>query len=94
MESGYMGTTLKVILGLILGVVAIILFVCVIKSGHWFKSIMLTALSGFAALLAVNLLGMVSDVVIPINAYTLVTSCVLGIPGTILTLAVMATFLK
>lgn len=89
-----MGTTLKIVIGVILGLVAIILFVCVIKSGHWFKSIILTALSGFAALLAVNLLGMVSNVVIPINAYTIVTSCVLGIPGTILTLVLMATFLR
>lgn len=89
-----MSVTLKIILGAVVAVVGIILFISIAKSGHWFKALMTTALSGFAALLAVNLLGMVSNVVIPINGYTIAVSGLLGVPGTILTLAVMATFLQ
>ena len=89
-----MSVTVKIVIGAIIAVLGIILLISVAKSGHWFKAIATTALSGFAALLAVNLLGMVSDVVIPINGYTLAVSGILGVPGTILTLAVMATFLQ
>lgn len=89
-----MGMTLKIVIYAIISVVGIILLISMAKSGHWFKAITTTALSGFAALLAVNLLGMISDIVIPINGYTLALSGILGVPGTILTLVIMATFLK
>jgi len=88
------GITFKIIFGVVISIVAIIIVVSMLKSGHWFKAMMTTALSGFAALLAVNLVGVASDVVIPLNWYTISVSGLLGAPGTILTLAVMATFLR
>ncbi len=77
-----------------MSIIAIIMFVSIIKSGHWFKAMMLTALSGFAALFAVNLIGTASYVFIPINYYTIAISGLLGAPGVIFTLLVMATFLR
>ncbi|MEG1178955.1 MAG: pro-sigmaK processing inhibitor BofA family protein [Oscillospiraceae bacterium] len=88
-----MGASINMILGIIFSVVAIILIVATIKSGHWFKSFVTTAFSGFAALLAVNLIGIASQVLIPLNWYTIAVSGLLGAPGTILTLGVMAVFL-
>lgn len=89
-----MSVTFEIVLGVIVAAVAIILVVSMIKSGHWFKALMTSCLSGFAALLAVNLLGAVSQVIIPLNWYTIAVSGLLGAPGTILTLGVMATFLR
>ena len=74
--------------------IAIVILVSSKKSGHWFKAIIVTALSGFCALLSVNLLGAVSDVFIPINYYTVALSGLLGAPGTIFTLLVMVVFLQ
>lgn len=89
-----MGITIKVVFGVVIAIVAIIIFLSMVKSGHWFKAMVTTSLSGFAALFAVNLVGVASNVVIPLNCYTIAVSGVLGAPGTILTLAVMATFLR
>ncbi|NCC86725.1 MAG: hypothetical protein EOM05_02500 [Clostridia bacterium] len=89
-----MGVTIKLVFSVVISIVAIIIFVSMVKSGHWFKAMLTTSLSGFAALFAVNLVGMASNVIIPLNWYTIAVSGVLGAPGTILTLAVMATFLR
>lgn len=89
-----MSVTLEIVLGVILSIIAIVLMITMIKSGHWFKAILTTSFSGFAALLAVNLFGSISQVVIPINWYTIAVSGILGAPGTIFTLGVMATFLQ
>lgn len=84
----------KVLFCIVASFIALVILVCSKKSGHWLKAITITALSGFCALLAVNLLGAVSDVFIPINYYTIALSGLLGAPGTIFTLLVMVVFLK
>lgn len=89
-----MEVTIKIAFCVVISIVAIIIFVSMVKSGHWFKAMITTSLSGVAALFAVNLIGLASNVVIPLNWYTIAVSGVLGAPGTIFTLAVMATFLR
>lgn len=89
-----MEMTLKLILGITFSIVTIIMLVAMIKSGHWFKALITTSLSGFAALLAVNLLSATIQIIIPINWYTIAVSGILGAPGTILTLGAMAIFLQ
>ncbi len=62
--------------------VAVILFVSY-KTGHFVKSVLLSALSGIGALFAVNILAEITAVSIPVNYITLAASGVLGIPGVI-----------
>lgn len=69
---------------------AIIAGVCVIvlsyKTGHFFKSIFLTAISGIGSLFAVNILTSLTGVSIAVNYITLALSGIFGIPGTIMLL--------
>ncbi|MBO5936355.1 MAG: pro-sigmaK processing inhibitor BofA family protein [Clostridia bacterium] len=62
---------------------ALIMLVALIKSGHFFGYIILTALSGVGSLFAVNLLSSVTGVSIALNYITLSVSSFFGIPGVI-----------
>lgn len=62
---------------------ALIMLVALIKSGHFFGYIILTALSGIGSLFAVNLLSSVTGVSIALNYITLSVSSFFGIPGVI-----------
>ena len=62
---------------------AAVMLITAYKSGHFFKSILLSALSGTGALFAVNLLSDITGVSIPINYITLTGSGFFGIPGVI-----------
>ena len=53
------------------------------KSGHPIKAALLSMLQGFASLMAVNLLGLVSGVTIPVNRFSLVFCGIFGAPGTV-----------
>ncbi len=54
------------------------------KSGHFIKSVLLTAFSGIGALFAVNIISYISGVSIALNYITLSVSGILGIPGVIM----------
>lgn len=53
------------------------------KTGHFFKSMALSALSGIGALFAVNLLSYYTGVTIAVNYITLIISGIFGLSGVI-----------
>jgi len=57
------------------------------KSKHPMKCFFMTALQGLGAICAVNLVGIISGISIPLNLITLTTCAFSGIPGAILLLA-------
>ena len=59
----------------------IVLFVFAKKSGGFFKTLLLSALSGVLAMAVVNVLSGVTGVDLPVNPYTVLSSATLGIPG-------------
>ena len=66
-----------------LSVSALIMFTSLVKSGHFFSYIILSALSGIGSLFAVNLLSYLTGVSISLNYITLSVSSAFGIPGVI-----------
>ena len=62
---------------------AVIVFVALIKSGHFIRYFLLSAISGIGSLFAVNLLSAVTGVSIALNYITLCISSVFGISGVI-----------
>ncbi len=75
--------------GLVIAVI-IISALCVLvsmkKSGHFVKSFLLTAVEGTVALFAVNALGVVTGVSLPLNVLTLGSGVIFGTPGIIMNL--------
>ncbi len=53
------------------------------KTGHFIRSVLLSAVSGIGALFAVNLLAYLTSVSIAVNYITLAVSGIFGIPGVI-----------
>lgn len=64
---------------------ACILIAC-LRSRHFLKYIILSVLSGLAALFAVQLIGSFTQVQIPVAPLTIGISCIGGVPGVILLL--------
>ena len=64
------------------------------KSGKFIKSLFLSSVQGFAALLAVNAAGTMTGVSLPLNALTLSSSAVFGTPGVIMNLIAQIILLK
>ncbi len=62
---------------------AIVIIALSYKTGHFFKSILLTALSGIGSLFAVNILTSLTGVSIAVNYISLTLSGIFGIPGVI-----------
>ena len=60
----------------------VILF-SMIKSGSFFKSLLLSAIQGITAVFAVNLIGEFIGVHIAVNAFSGLVSAVAGLPGVI-----------
>ncbi len=52
-----------------------------VKSEHGGRAFIISAAQGIASIFAVNLIGTVSGVLIPVNWYTLGTGAILGLPG-------------
>lgn len=67
----------------ILIISAFFVLIALIKSRHFFKSAFLTAFQGIASLMAVNIIGLLSGVVISTNWFSLAFCSVFGTPGTI-----------
>ena len=62
---------------------AVIVLLTLIKSGHFIRYLLLSAISGIGALFAVNLLTSVTGVSIALNYITLAVSGIFGISGVI-----------
>ena len=60
-----------------------IVLLTLIKSGHFVKYLILSAISGIGALFAVNLLTSITGVSITLNYITLAVSGIFGISGVI-----------
>ena len=71
--------------GVICGAVSL---VSMKKSGHFIKSVFLTAVQGFTALLAVNASGLMTGVTLSLNWLTLGSSAVFGTAGVIANLLI------
>ena len=72
---------IKISFIILLSVYALILLVMCYKSGRMLKTLLLSAVSGLAAMTAVNLLSHFTGVNIAVNLYTTLSSAVFGIPG-------------
>ncbi|MCR4614792.1 MAG: pro-sigmaK processing inhibitor BofA family protein [Clostridiales bacterium] len=57
--------------------------ISMIRSKHFFKALILTALQGVAAICAVNVLGLFTGVSLSLNQYTIGASLICGTPGVI-----------
>lgn len=62
---------------------AVIVLLTLIKSGHFIRYLLLSAISGIGALFAVNLLTSITGVSIALNYITLAVSGIFGISGVI-----------
>lgn len=54
-----------------------------LKSDHFIKNTLHSALTGILSMLSVNILGLLTGVSVAVNWYTLIFTSILGIPGTI-----------
>ena len=66
-----------------LSIGALAVSTALIKSGHFLRYLLLSAISGIGSLFAVNLLSCVTGVTIALNYITLGVSSVFGISGVI-----------
>ena len=62
---------------------AVVVVITLLKSGHFVRYLILSALSGIGALFAVNLLTSLTGVTIALNYITLAISGIFGISGVI-----------
>ena len=62
---------------------SLIVALSLIKSGHFIRYLLLSAISGIGALFAVNLLTTLTGVSIALNYITLAVSAIFGISGVI-----------
>ena len=62
---------------------AVIVFIALIKSGHFIRYLIFSAISGIGSLFAVNLLSSVTGVSIALNYITISVSSFFGISGVI-----------
>ena len=71
------------ILAVFAAICALAVIIAMKKSGHFFKSLIISAVQGTAALLAVNASGVMTGVTVPVNALSISSGVIFGIPGTI-----------
>lgn len=64
-------------------VVCVFCLIAMIKSGHFFKSLSVSAISGIGSLFAVNLLSGITGFGISVNWFTVIFSAFSGICGSI-----------
>lgn len=68
---------------IMLAAFSVIILAVMVKSKHFFKALVLSALQGVAALFAVNLLSAATGVTLAVNPVTLVVSAVGSLPGVV-----------
>ncbi|MBE6761854.1 MAG: hypothetical protein E7551_06165 [Ruminococcaceae bacterium] len=84
---------LKIIFICLCVVYGFLYFIFAVGTNKPFKTIIFYAFIGLAGLTLVNLTSKLSNVFIPINAYTLSISALLGLPGTISLLLLQMIFI-
>lgn len=67
----------------ILGISAFVIFISMIRTHHFVKSLFLSAFQGITAIFAVNFIGELISVHIPFNWFSIGVSAVGGLPGII-----------
>lgn len=83
----------KLVLLLLFGILFVAQSVLLFKNKKFLIGTLLTAVQGICALLAVNLIGTVIDVRIPLNFWSLGFSSLFGITGVIMMLFINVLFL-
>lgn len=83
----------KLILIILFGILFIAQTVLLIKSKKIVVCTLLTAIEGICALLAVNLIGSIINIRIPLNFWSLSCSSIFGITGVIIMLFINVLFL-
>ena len=78
-----MTTQLKVLLCALAGGGGLAIFVSMLRSRRLIRNLLLSALSGVAALYAVNALGLLTGIRLAVNGLTLGVSAVAGPPGVV-----------
>jgi len=78
-----MTTQLKVLLYALAGGGSLAIFVSMLRSRRLLRNLLLSALSGVAALYAVNALGLLTGIRLAVNGLTLGISAVAGPPGVV-----------
>lgn len=81
-----MGLGLTIIVYLVAVCALLAILGAIMRCGHPFKAVFLTALQGIAAIFAVKILGEFTGVGLPVNWYTLSVGCICGTPGVIMIL--------
>lgn len=74
---------MKAIVIILFAVGALAVYITAVKSGHFFKSLIISVFQGLASLLAVNVIGLLTGVTVALNWYTIAFSCVFGTPACI-----------
>ena len=74
---------MKAVIIILLAVGAFAVYFSMLKSKHFFKSLINSAFQGLASLLAVNVIGLLTGVTVALNWYTIAFSCVFGTPACI-----------
>ena len=72
-----------VILSVIAASAAVSVFYLAARSGRFFKSLIVNAVFGAGIMILINLTSRFTGVEIPLNTYTALGSCVLGLPAVI-----------
>jgi len=78
-----MTTQLKVLLCTLAGGGSLAIFVSMLRSRRLVRNLLLSAVSGVAALYAVNALGLLTGIRLAVNGLTLGVSAIAGPPGVI-----------
>lgn len=61
----------------------IVLAVFAKKSGAFFRTLLLSALSGVVTMALINVFSQFTGVTLPVNLYTVTSSAVFGVPGVV-----------
>lgn len=67
----------------VLVISSLVILVSAYKTKRFFSCVCLSALQGIAAIFAVNAVGLVTDIHLPLNGYTIASSVIGGTPAVI-----------
>lgn len=71
---------------------ALFILIALIRSGHFLRCLVFSAVTGNAALLVISYLGAFTGVALGINLFTVGTATLLGIPGVLAMLLIRLLF--
>ena len=74
---------MKTVIIILFAVASIAVLLAAFKSSRPFKNVITSSFQGIISMMAVNVLGLMTGVTIPVNWYTILSACIFGIPSTI-----------